>query len=255
MADFPVSAGSVPVVVLETVGSTNLEALARASAGATGPLWVVARQQTAGHGRRGRTWVSEPGNLYASLLLVDPAPPAVVPGICFVAALALHDAILDTAHGLAPAQLQLKWPNDLLLDGKKLGGILVEGSTRADGRTTAVVGFGANCAHHPVLTEYPATDLVASGFPVSVEALFAALGARMATRLKEWSRGVNFVSIRAAWLSRAGGLGSAVEVRLANRTIAGVFEAIDLAGALVLRHRDGTLETIAAGDIFPLIPN
>ena len=255
MADFPASVASIPVVVLETVGSTNLEALARANAGEAGRFWIVARQQTAGHGRRGRTWVSELGNLYASLLLDDPAPPAVVPGVCFVAALALHDAILDTAHGLAPAQLQLKWPNDLLLDGKKLGGILVEGSTRADGRTTAAVGFGANCVHHPVLTEYSATNLAASGFAVSAEALFTALGERMAARLKEWNRGVNFASIRAAWLARASGLGSAVEVRLANRTIAGVFEAIDLAGALVLRHRDGTHETIAAGDIFPLIQN
>jgi BirA family biotin operon repressor/biotin-[acetyl-CoA-carboxylase] ligase len=199
--------------------------------------------------------VSEPGNLYASLLLTDPAPPAVVPGICFVAALALHDAILDTAQGLAPAQLQVKWPNDLLLDGKKLAGILVEGSTRADGRTTVVVGFGANCAQHPVLTEYPATDLAAAGYPVAAEGLFLAVAERMALRLKEWNRGANFASIRTAWLARAAGIGSAIEVRLSDRTIAGVFEAIDLAGALVLRHRDGTHETVAAGDIFPLIPN
>jgi BirA family transcriptional regulator, biotin operon repressor / biotin---[acetyl-CoA-carboxylase] ligase len=255
MTDFPASAGSFPVFVLETVGSTNAEALARANAGEPGPFWIVARQQTAGHGRRGRTWVSEPGNFYASLFLADPAPPAVVPGICFVAALALHDAILDTAQGLAPAELQLKWPNDLLLDGKKLGGILVEGSTRADGRTVAVVGMGVNCLHHPVLTEYPATDLAASGFAVSAEALFTALGARMEARLKEWNRGANFASIRKAWLARASGIGSAVEVRLANRTLNGVFEAIDLAGALVLRHRDGSHETIAAGDVFPIIQN
>jgi BirA family biotin operon repressor/biotin-[acetyl-CoA-carboxylase] ligase len=255
MQDFPASAGSVPVVALDTVGSTNAEALRRANAGETGPLWIVARQQSAGHGRRGRAWVSEPGNLYASLLLNDPAPPAVVPGICFVAALALHDAILDVAHGLAPTQLQLKWPNDLLLDGKKLAGILVEGSTRADGRTTAVVGMGANCSHHPVLAEYPATDLAASGYAVSAATLFATLGERMAARLDEWNRGANFASVRSAWLARASGLGSAIEVRLGNRTIAGIFEAIDLAGALVLRHRDGTHETVAAGDIFPLNPN
>jgi BirA family biotin operon repressor/biotin-[acetyl-CoA-carboxylase] ligase len=255
MCDFPASAGSVPVIALETVDSTNAEALRRANAGETGPLWIVARQQSAGHGRRGRAWVSEPGNLYASLLLNDPAPPAVVPGICFVAALALHDAILAVAHGLAPTQLQLKWPNDLLLDGKKLAGILVEGSTRADGRTTAVVGMGANCSHHPVLAEYPATDLAASGYAVSAATLFATLGERMAARLDEWNRGANFASVRSAWLARASGLGSAIEVRLGNRTIAGIFEAIDLAGALVLRHRDGTHETVAAGDIFPLNPN
>lgn len=255
MADFPARVGDTPVVVLDTIGSSNLEAFARANVGEKGPFWIVARQQTAGHGRRGRTWVSEPGNLYASLLLDDPAPPAVVPGICFVAALALHDAILDTAQGLAPAQLQLKWPNDLLLDGRKLGGILVEGSTRADGHTTAVVGIGVNCRHHPALAEYPATDLAASGFSVAPEALFSALGTRMAERLREWNRGANFASIRSAWLARGSGIGSAVEVRLANRTLNGVFETIDVAGALVLRHRDGSQETVAAGDVFPMIRN
>jgi BirA family transcriptional regulator, biotin operon repressor / biotin---[acetyl-CoA-carboxylase] ligase len=141
-----------------------------------------------------------------------------------------------------------------LLIGKKLGGILVEGSTRADGRTVAVVGAGVNCVHHPVLAEYPATDLAANGFAVSAEALFTALGARMAARLKEWNRGANFASIRTAWLARASGIGSAVEVRLANRTVNGVFETIDSAGALVLRHREGGQEIIAAGDVFPLKP-
>jgi BirA family biotin operon repressor/biotin-[acetyl-CoA-carboxylase] ligase len=84
--------------------------------------------------------------------------------------------------------------------------------------------------------------------------LLAALGTRMDARLKEWNRGVNFAAIRTAWLTRADGLGSAIEVRLSDRTVAGVFETIDLAGALVLRHRDGSHETIAAGDVFPLIP-
>jgi BirA family transcriptional regulator, biotin operon repressor / biotin---[acetyl-CoA-carboxylase] ligase len=126
----------------------------------------------------GGSWVSEPGNLYATLLLGDPAPPAVVPGICFVAALAVHDAILDTTQGLAPAQLQLKWPNDLLLIGKKLGGILVEGSTRADGRTTAVVGFGRKL-HAPSRTCRISRNGSRSrtAIAVSAESLFAALGA------------------------------------------------------------------------------
>jgi BirA family biotin operon repressor/biotin-[acetyl-CoA-carboxylase] ligase len=115
--------------------------------------------------------------------------------------------------------------------------------------------MGANCSHHPVLAEYPATDLAASGYAVSAATLFATLGERMAARLDEWNRGANFASVRSAWLARASGLGSAIEVRLGNRTIAGIFEAIDLAGALVLRHRDGTHETVAAGDIFPLNPN
>lgn len=252
MAEFPGTAGGIPVVAFETVNSTNETALERARDGDMGPLWVVARRQSAGRGRRGRTWVSEPGNLYASLLLTDPAPGSAIPGICFVGALALHDALLNTAHGLAPAQLKLKWPNDLLLDGRKLAGVLVEGMTAVGGPTTTVVGFGVNCTHHPANVEYPATDLAAAGYTVPVETLFEALGIAMGERLKEWDRGENFVSIRAAWLARAAGIGEAIEARLANRTVAGIFETIDAAGALVLRHRDGTRETIAAGDVFPL---
>lgn len=252
MADFPRAAGGIPVVALDVVGSTNEEALVRARAGEAGPLWIVAERQTAGRGRRGRAWVSEPGNLYASLLLTDAAPPSAVSGICFVAALALHDALLDTAHGLAPAQLKLKWPNDVLLDGRKLAGILVEGVSLAGNRAAAVVGFGVNCLHHPDQAEYPATDLAASGFPAAAPALLGALGEAMVRRLQEWQGGANFSSIRSAWLARASGLGSEIQVRLAERTIAGRFEAVDPSGALVLARSDGTLETIAAGDIFPL---
>lgn len=252
MAELPTSAGGIPVVAFETVGSTNAEALSRARAGEMGPLWIVARRQTAGRGRRGRTWISEPGNLYASLVLSDPAPSSAIPGICFVAALALHDAVLDTAHGLAPAQLRLKWPNDLLLDGRKIAGILVEGTSAAGGPAAVVVGFGVNCKHHPANVEYPATDLAAAGFAVSAEMLLAALGSALRERLSEWNRGQNFASIRAAWLARAAGIGAAIEVRLANRMGAGVFETVDESGALVLKHADGSRETIAAGDVFPL---
>lgn len=253
MAEILRSAGGIPVVELETVGSTNTEALTRAKAGELGPLWLVARRQSAGRGRRGRPWISEPGNLYASLLLSDPAPASAVSGVCFVAALALHDALLDVAHGLAPAQLKLKWPNDVLLDGKKLAGILVEGLSLADGSTAAVVGFGVNCRHHPGQTEYPATNLAAAGYAVEAPALLTALDGTMASRLKEWNRGDNFSSIRAAWLARASGVGNPIEVRLPDRTIAGTFETVDPRGALVLKHGDGMRETIAAGDVFPLI--
>ena len=114
----------------ETLASTNAEALTLARGGERGPLWIVARQQTAGRGRRGNAWVSPPGNLYASLLLVDPAPAECAPELSFVAALALHDAILDRAPDLR-ADLALKWPNDILCGGAKLAGILIEGERPA----------------------------------------------------------------------------------------------------------------------------
>ena len=243
--------GGVPVVTLETVGSTNAEAIERAKSGERGPLWIVAQRQTAGRGRRGRQWVSEPGNLFASLLLSDPAAGNAVSGICFVAALALHDALVESVHGLAPAQLKLKWPNDVLLDGRKLAGILVEGVSFDKG-AAAAIGFGVNCKHHPASTEFPATDLQSAGYAIEPASLFTALGSAMQARLLEWQRGENFAATRAAWLSRASGIGRAIEVRLADKKVTGTFDAIDPSGALVLLHRDGTRETIAAGDVFPL---
>lgn len=252
MMDFPRTAGSAPVVFLETTGSTNADALARAAAGERGPLWIAARQQNAGRGRRGRSWVSEPGNLYTTLLLTDAAPVSAVSGICFVAAVALHDAVLDAAHGLAPVQLKLKWPNDLLLDGRKVAGILVEGMSQA-GRHAAAVGIGVNCRHHPESTEYPATSLASAGYAVEPGDLLERLGETMRRRLIEWQRGDNFDAVRAAWLARASGVGSPIEVRLPSGLMKGVFEALDESGALLLRRSDGTRETVAAGEIFPFV--
>src|SRR5262249_23629392 len=137
---------------------TNAEALAHAAAGERGPLFIVAERQTAGRGRRGRAWASEVGNLYATLLVVDPAPPVASPQVCFVAALALHDAVLDACAGLAPARLKLKWPNDLLLDQAKVAGILVEGMTLAGGEIAVAIGTGVNCVQHPGDTPFPAID-------------------------------------------------------------------------------------------------
>ncbi len=251
MNEFPQRIGKSPLVAFAELGSTNAEALARASHGERGPLWIVAELQTAGRGRRGRAWVSEPGNLHASLLLTDIAPAASTPEICFVAALALHDAVLDCCAGLAPARLTLKWPNDLLLDGGKLAGILVEGHTAANG-TTSVVGFGVNCRNHPQGTALKAIDLFAAGFAVEPMAILAVLDGSMMRRIAEWDRGRNFAAIRAAWLMRATGLGSAIEVKLSDRTIGGTFEAIDTDGCLVLLRPDGVRETIRAGDIFPV---
>jgi BirA family biotin operon repressor/biotin-[acetyl-CoA-carboxylase] ligase len=198
--------------------------------------------------------VSEPGNLYASLLLTDAAAPAAISGLCFVAALAVHDALLDAVHGLAPAQLKLKWPNDVLLDGKKIVGILVEGASPVGGSSVAVVGIGVNCRHHPEQSELASDDLASAGFTVSPGALLGGLGRAMSARLREWDRGNNFAAIRTAWIARAGGIGAPIEVRLPGRTMSGTFETLDATGALVLKHGNGTQETIAAGDVFPMAP-
>jgi len=243
----PVWAGETPVV-LDSVDSTNAEALRRARAGERGPLWIAAAQQTAGRGRRGRSWMSPPGNLHASLLLTDPAPATVAPQLAFVAGLAVHDAAAALAPGLA-AGLALKWPNDMLCRGAKIAGILIEGEGEP---VTVAIGVGVNCRHHPSTVEHPATDFAEQGIAVDAPALLQALGRAMATRLRQWDRGAGFAAIRTGWLARAVGIGHAIRVRLAERETSGHFEAIDETGRLILRLGDGGRETIAAGEVFPI---
>jgi len=241
------AAAGVRLVAHDLLGSTNAEALDLARRGERGPLWVVAGRQTAGRGRRGRTWVSEPGNLHASLLLTAPSTAEHWPELSFVAALALHDAIAEVAPGLE-RQLAIKWPNDLLLAGAKFAGVLIEGEGGHDG--VVVVGIGVNCTSHPADTDHPATDLAAAG--VSAAAAFGALSAKMLGRLAQWNGGTGFKTIRADWLARAAGIGDNMRVRLAERDLIGRFETIDQAGALVLRLPDGKSATIAAADVFML---
>jgi len=244
------SAAGVRLVAHDVLGSTNAEALKLARSGERGPLWVVARRQTAGRGRRGRTWISEPGNLYATLLLSAPGPAEHWPELSFVAALAIYDAVVEVAAALAP-RLAIKWPNDLLLAGKKFAGILIE-AENAGGEGAVAVGIGVNCASHPAATDHPATDLAAAGAPCSPETLFAALAVNMLGRLAQWNGGTGFAAIRADWLAHAAGLGEDVRVRLPERELVGRFEALDRRGALVLRLPDGGATTVAVGDVFVL---
>ncbi len=238
---------SASVKFLDFVDSTNAEALRLAKAGERGPLWIVAKEQSGGRGRRGRAWVSPAGNLHATLMLTDPAPPAAAPQLGFVAGLALHDAAVAAAPALT-SRLALKWPNDLLCAGRKIAGILIEG----EGDPVMVaVGIGVNCRHHPDATEFPATDFAAEGVEVEAATLFDHLAVAMQARLALWNRGAGFAGVRAAWLSRALGLGQPIRVRLPERETTGCFETIDDAGRLVLRTARGEVETVASGDVFP----
>jgi BirA family transcriptional regulator, biotin operon repressor / biotin---[acetyl-CoA-carboxylase] ligase len=238
------------LIVLDTLDSTNAEALRHAQQhpGEAGPLWITALEQTAGRGRRGNTWSSPPGNLYATLLLKNPASPRHAPQLSFVAALAVHDAILDCTPELR-GKLALKWPNDVLCGGAKLAGILIE-SHRLDTGLALAVGIGVNCQHHPVQTSNPATDLAALGVAVSAGDLFLALSGAMMRRLDRWRGGEGFSAIRADWLERASGLGQEMQARLPGRTLVGRFEALDETGCLLLRLADSSIETIVAGDVF-----
>jgi BirA family transcriptional regulator, biotin operon repressor / biotin---[acetyl-CoA-carboxylase] ligase len=229
----------------DSAGSTNVEALARAQ---EDRLWITASEQTAGRGRRGRAWSSPSGNLYASLVLVDPAEPKRAADLCFVAALALSDAVYATAPRAA-ATMALKWPNDVLISGAKVAGILVEGAHAGD-RFTAVIGCGVNIASHPQDTPYPSVHLGASDAGVNVQNFFNALSDAFARRLDLWHRGAAFAEIRKDWLSLAAGLGRRIVVRLPAGEIDGVFDSLDNEGALVLLDDAGKRRQISAGEIF-----
>jgi len=224
---------------LGEVGSTNDEALRLALAGAPLPLWVTAERQSAGRGRGGAAWTSEPGNLYASVALQN--PPERPNALPFVAALALHDAASSLAPG---ADLKLKWPNDLLLSGAKLAGILAE----SRGQSAVVIGFGVNCAHAPKATRHPATSFAQRGFAVAPADLFAPLRAAFDRRLCEW-RASGFAFVRAAWLARAAGIGGDIAVRLPHTTLFGTLIDLDTDGRLVLGSPEG-VRRIAAGEVF-----
>jgi BirA family biotin operon repressor/biotin-[acetyl-CoA-carboxylase] ligase len=235
-------------IAYETLGSTNAEALARARAGERGPLWISAKAQTAGRGRRGNIWISELGNLYASLLLSEPSAPREAPQLSFVAALALSDALCAFAARLAP-RLKVKWPNDLLVAGEKVAGILIEGESAPN--FAVAIGFGVNCVSHPAGTSYPATDLAAAGAAVTPERILAVLEPAMMARVAQWQGGQGFASIRADWLARATGIGEPMRVRLPERELAGRFQGLDEAGRLLLETPSG-VHPVAAGEVFGL---
>jgi len=159
--------------------STNSECLARARAGDAGRLWVTAERQTGGRGRRGRPWVSEPGNLYASLLLIDPAPMERISSLPLAIAVAVHEAVRMVLPPSAEP-LEVKWPNDILIGRKKTCGILMEGEALADGRYALVIGIGINVAFMPDNPLYPVTCLREQGSSASPQELFAHLFASMA---------------------------------------------------------------------------
>ncbi len=240
----------VSLIVRDTAGSTN--ALARDLALAGAPAWtaVQARAQTAGRGRRGNAWASPPGNLYISTILRPSAPPAEAARLSLVAALAVADAVAEAAPR---ARATLKWPNDALLDGRKVAGVLLE-TVAAPGRAPAlVVGVGVNVASHPPDARYGATCLdLAAGRPLSVDRARDLFLSALARRRDEWEAG-GFAPVRAAWLARAHGLGRTVEVAGgAGAGLRGRFRGLDGEGRMLVERPDGTMAAVSAGTVsFP----
>ena len=202
---------------------------------------MFADAQTGGRGRRGRTWSSLPGNLFASVLTRPRVGEGPSQQLSFVAALALVRA-LDA--WVAPSRLTLKWPNDVLLDGIKVAGILLEKQGVA-----TIIGFGVNLATHPSDSERPATSLAATGIaPPSPAEVMTALSEQFERARTDWHPG--FEVVRTAWLARAAGLGQPLVARLGSETVTGIFDDLAADGALQLRLDNGTLRAVHAGEVF-----
>ncbi|MCP4328791.1 MAG: biotin--[acetyl-CoA-carboxylase] ligase [Alphaproteobacteria bacterium] len=237
-------------VLLEQVDSTNEEAKRLAADGAPHLTLVVARHQTKGRGRQGRAWVSPPGNLYSSLVLRPDCSPAVAAQIGFVAALATRDVIVDFTHGAV--DVRCKWPNDVLIDGRKVCGFLLESAALgADRVDWLVLGLGVNLVSAPVGIDRPATCLADNGVTSCLPEDF--LQAWIPTFVHWYSRWrkLGFRTIRETWLSHAIGRGEPIEVRLGGETIRGLFADLDRSGALIV-DQSNVRRTVTAGDVFAL---
>lgn len=230
-------------------GSTNSDCLSAARLADQGNLWITARSQSSGRGRLGRHWVSEPGNLYASVLLLDAAPLARIGTLPFITVLALHAALCEVSN-FASDRIKIKWPNDILIDGAKISGLLIESEILPNGSLAIACGFGVNIAHHPDAPLYPTTDLRTLGLDTTPQALFAKLACCLDVMLHIWNAGKGFAKIREEWLRHAKGLGQPITVNLATERLEGIFTDIDSQGCLVFRGHDGKERIISAGDVF-----
>jgi BirA family transcriptional regulator, biotin operon repressor / biotin---[acetyl-CoA-carboxylase] ligase len=272
----------------ETVDSTNDLVLAAARGGEASGLWITADRQLKGRGRGGHVWTSEPGNFHGSHLYVTAQPVGALSLLPLAAGLAVRDAVAEIlaraaistqnphtvvmpgldpgihsgtelpspsvtewVAGSSPAMtmgLALKWPNDVLVGGRKVAGILLESETLADGRTAVAIGCGINLAHHPAGSTPPATHLAEHGDDCSIADVLPPLARRMVDALDLFER--EPARIAEGWLATAHGIGGPVTVRLPSATFSGTFAGLDRSGRLILGEAGGGRRLISAGEVF-----
>ena len=244
----------------DSVGSTSTEAAKAAQAGDVGDVWFCALEQTAGRGRRGRPWQTIHGNLAASLLVVPECDPAIAATLGFVAGVALHRALGDFVPGarlktgidgaeFAGGRIALKWPNDVLADGGKLSGMLLEAQKRPDGGLAIVIGIGVNVVAAPDGLPYPATSLKQLGIEADAAKVFGALSDAWVDAYEAWDQGRGIGAILEQWRAAAAGIGGEVAVSRDGDVVRGIFETIDEAGRLIVRANDTSRIAITAGDV------
>ena len=237
--------------VLGQTDSTNAEA-ARLAPSLTGPAWIMARHQTAARGRRGRAWAMPEGNFAATLVMKPTERPEVVALRSFVAALALSDAFVAVSGRAEP--FALKWPNDVLLNGGKVAGILLESVGQGSGVAHLAIGIGVNLVAAPGADQVepralrPVSLLEETGARVTPEEFLNALAPAYAAWEAIFTTS-GFAPIRAAWLARAARIGQPITARTGAETLQGTFQTVDDSGALVLQTAQGR-RAIPAADVF-----
>jgi BirA family biotin operon repressor/biotin-[acetyl-CoA-carboxylase] ligase len=236
---------------METVDSTNAEAKRRAKAGEPGPLWIWSARQSQGRGRGGREWISQPGNLFASLLIGVNCPIRVAGQLALVAGVIAYDTVAKLVAYEGRSEILLKWPNDILLTGEKVAGMLLENvGSQVETRSQVIIGTGINLANHPEDLPQPAVSLAAYDININPADALEVLALTTHEWLSRWNEGTGFPGVRRAWLDRAGPTGRPLRVRINGDEAEGVYAGLDSDGALRLLTPDGSEYRIAAGDVF-----
>jgi BirA family transcriptional regulator, biotin operon repressor / biotin---[acetyl-CoA-carboxylase] ligase len=233
----------IPTRQYPTIDSTNLEAHRLFASGERGPLFLLADEQTAGKGRLDRVWASLRGNCYSTLIMPLTADVQAVPQLGFVTAL----AVADVSRIHTTALPQLKWPNDVLINGAKLAGILCE--VLSTNPLTIAIGCGINIAHAPAGLNYPATCLVAEGATTDRDTVFQSYSNALSYWLRIWNQGQNFPTIRTAWMQNAIGINETITMTAGTQHLTGNFEGITEQGAVMLKPPHGPPHILHAGDL------
>lgn len=239
--------------IYDIVGSTNQIALECALGGDRGKVWIVSKNQQGGRGRLGRHWQTSSGNLASTLLLNEAFPLPAIANLGFIAGVTLAQTInelLEDAGLSENYSVKLKWPNDVLINGSKLCGILVETTKLSGSHYGIAIGMGTNIVAHPKDLPYDAISLGDMGIDVTAEELFERLSHHWHINYSLWKQGKDFAAIRDIWLQYAHGLGGAVNLMLNSELVSGVFETINDDCCLVIRKNTGDFVTVTAGDVF-----
>ena len=233
----------------DNVDSTNEEAKRLAKKGIPDGAIVWAKEQSSGIGRRGRKWVSAKGNLFFSILLRPNCSVPEAMQLSFVTSLSIMEIIDDVLP--ESVNVNCKWPNDILVENRKISGILLESQSKPKGDIDwIVIGVGLNIKSFPKDLEFPATALIREGAKdyMCAGIMLELFSHHFLSIYKTWEK-FGFETIRIAWLSRVAWLGKKISVRLEQETLKGEFKNLDKDGALILLQ-NGVERRITAGDVF-----